>query len=462
MFFAGAGPSGCPTAPSANCGAPGGTTLPYTNLGQFPNVDEVSEVLDAYFHGSMHGAVADANCNTEGPGQDCYNRDCANPSCSPRDPMFWRLHKALDDVVRAWQDSKAVDVAVVVDTSGSMSAPDATGPSKLQAAVNAVDVFGDLLEDSRPDGQSNRIGIVSFSDSAATALPMTTVTPALRAPGGAFRLALDGISSGGPGGCTGIGSGVVRALELLCPPTGDCDGFSASGDNDRKAILVLTDGLENQPICLFSAGAAGPSCGNQCFGSELDYAKLGLTQLVSVGFGAASSLNGQLLTLVSERQGGVYLQNPNAPGSDLKHYFVKAFGSISGETVLIDPEGTIAPTETSTPAVEYQFLQRRLADVQRRMGQGHRSARPSTAGDEPIWRSGGWQRSTGGSVFGASLVECKGRLAVSDKPRRRLARGACSSPPSFRQWVLALRIRGSKPGHRTDPSANPPALSDRL
>ena len=283
MFFAGAGPSGCPTAPSANCGAPGGTTLPYTNLGQFPNVDEVSEVLDAYFHGSMHGAVAHANCNTEGPGQDCYNRDCANPSCSPRDPMFWRLHKALDDVVRAWQDSKAVDVAVVVDTSGSMSAPDATGPSKLQAAVNAVDVFGDLLEDSRPDGQSNRIGIVSFSDSAATALPMTTVTPALRAPGGAFRLALDGISSGGPGGCTGIGSGVVRALELLCPPTGDCDGFSASGDNDRKAILVLTDGLENQPICLFSAGAAGPSCGNQCFGSELDYAKLGLTQLVSVG-----------------------------------------------------------------------------------------------------------------------------------------------------------------------------------
>ena len=63
-------------------------------------------------------------------------------------------------------------------------------------------------------------------------------------------------------------------------------------------------------------------------------------------------MNGQLLTLVSERQGGVYLQNPNAPGSDLKHYFVKAFGSISGETVLIDPEGTIAPTETSTPAVE--------------------------------------------------------------------------------------------------------------
>jgi hypothetical protein len=34
----------------------------------------------------------------------------SDPSCSPRAPMFWRLHKALDDVVRVWQDGKAVDV----------------------------------------------------------------------------------------------------------------------------------------------------------------------------------------------------------------------------------------------------------------------------------------------------------------------------------------------------------------
>jgi hypothetical protein len=116
----------------------------------------------------------------------------------------------------------------------------------------------------------------------------------------------------------------------------------------------IFDGLENKPACLFSAGPGpGPTCGTQCFGPELDYSKLGLTQLVSVGFGEASSLNGPLLTLLSERQGGVYLQNSNAPGTDLKNYFVKAFGSISGESVMIDPEGTIAAIDPATPAVTY-------------------------------------------------------------------------------------------------------------
>ena len=145
MFFAGAGPAACATAPSNTCGVPGaGSSLPYTSLEQFPNMDQVSEVLDAYFHGNMHGAVAAANCNFV-TGDNCYNDDSANPNCSPRDPMFWRLHKALDDVVRAWQDSKAVDIVIVLDTSGSMSEADATGISKLQAAVNAADTFADLL-----------------------------------------------------------------------------------------------------------------------------------------------------------------------------------------------------------------------------------------------------------------------------------------------------------------------------
>ena len=112
--------------------------------------------------------------------------------------------------------------------------------------------------------------------------------------------------------------------------------------------------MENRPPCLISAGSSpSPSCGTQCFGPSLDYSRLGLTQLVSVGFGNASSLNGSTLTLTSERQGGVYLQNPNGPGSDLKHYFVKAFGAVSGESVLIDPEGILQASDAAAPAVEH-------------------------------------------------------------------------------------------------------------
>ncbi|XIA62102.1 VWA domain-containing protein [Bradyrhizobium sp. TZ2] len=360
LFFGGAGPTACPAAPSATCGTPGGFTRPYTTLEQFPNIEEVSAILDAYFHGAMHYAVgvADRQGPTCDPGSavttTCYKLDSLSSNCSPRDPMFWRLHKALDDVVRAWQDSKAVDVVLVVDTSGSMSEPDSTGVSKHQAAVNAINLFADLLEESRPDGQTNRVGIVTYASGPLIRLSLTNVTPGFRAPGGAFDNALNAILSAPPTGCTGIGLGIEKALELLCPPSGHCGGFTATGDNDRKSIVLLTDGIENVPPCLNPAGPSGGTCGGQCFGSQLDYGKLEYTQVVSVGFGQSGSLNGQLLTTLSERQGGVYLQNPNGPGDDLKHFYVKAMGTVSGETVAIDPDGVLAATDPATRAVEYQ------------------------------------------------------------------------------------------------------------
>jgi Mg-chelatase subunit ChlD len=347
LFLPGGGPIKCPGAPSPLCQTPGGgISFPHTSLDQFANVDDVAKILDGYFHASMHQAVADADC----PG--CYNQDSAGNTCSPRDPMFWRLHHALDDVIRAWQDSKAVDVVVVVDRSGSMSDPDSSGSTKLEAALAALDNFADLLEDGRSDGVANRIGVVSYSDSATTNLGMTAVDANLRVALGPFDNAKTAIASAGPGGCTGIGPALQRAVELLCPP-GDCRGFSAGGDNDRKAILLLTDGVENIAPCLQPAGASGSSCGSQCFGAAFELEKLEFTHLVAVGFGSSSNLNGPLLTLVAERQGGVYMQNPNSPGNDLKDFFAKAFADLSSEFLLLDPKGTLAAGAAASAPVEY-------------------------------------------------------------------------------------------------------------
>ncbi|HVF60137.1 MAG TPA: VWA domain-containing protein [Thermoanaerobaculia bacterium] len=356
LFIEGGGPAGCAASPG--CETPNGSvSFPHTHLEQFPNVDDISKILDGQFHGLMHNAVA----NADDP--DAYNRDNADPLCSPRDPMFWRLHKALDDVVRAWQDQKAADVVVVVDRSGSMEDPDASGTTKFAAALAAVDNFAALLEDLRADGAVNRIGIVSYSSGAAVDLPLTDADETLRDAGEPLPLALAALGAGGPGGCTGIGAGLSKAIGLLCPtggldpdgdPVGDCDGFAAAGDNDRKAILLLTDGLENRPPCLQPAGAGpNPACGTQCFGPQFPYDTLGFTQAVAVGFGNAGSLNGELLTLMTERQGGIYMQNPNAPGDDLKHFFTKAFGKLTDEFVLVDPQGTLAAADPASEPVEY-------------------------------------------------------------------------------------------------------------
>jgi von Willebrand factor type A domain len=347
LFLPGGGPIGCPAAPSPTCSTPDSSvSFPFASLDQFTNVDDVAKILDGEFHGRMHGAVATA----DKPG--FYNDDNGGSDCSPRDGMFWRLHKALDDVVRAWQDVKAVDVVIVLDRSGSMGDPDASGGTKLQAALAAVNNFAGLLEVGRTDGQSNHIGLVSFSTSATTDLVMTTADSTLLAPGGQLAMSLANIASAGPGGCTGMGEGIQKALALLCPPGGDCSGASQPG-NPRKAILLLTDGIENVPPCLQPAGPSGGTCGSQCFGAQIDYSKLAFTQLVAVGFGTAASLDGAKLTVLAERQGGIYVQNPGGANDDLKHFFTKGFGQLTDEFTRVDPTGLLAEGDAATDPVEY-------------------------------------------------------------------------------------------------------------
>jgi len=398
LYYAGAGPMSCPAAPCnlcavtgcngdifshccTNADCPPGQTCQtvldfgHATLQEFANTDEVSQIMDAYFHGGMHGAVGfgdgirhcdggtsdgdPCTSSAECGGGTCrsYVNDVGNPNCSPRDPMFWRLHKALDDVVRAWQDHTAVDVMVIVDRSGSMSDPDSGGMTKLAAALEAVDMFADLLEHNRSDGQVNRIGVVSYASGATLHMPLTVADEDLRDPGGPLDTALTAIAGIGPGGCTSIGAGIAEALDELCPPSGDCAGFLAPGDNDRKAILVLTDGMENTPPCLNRINASSIGCYSQCrslnAADQLDFDRLAFTQLVAVGFGETGSLNGDLLTLVAERQGGVYMQNPNAVGDDLKDFFVKAFGNLTDEFLLFDPRGFLPADQPVSPPIEY-------------------------------------------------------------------------------------------------------------
>lgn len=363
LFKAGGGPMSCPTAPSSSCTG-SGVSFAYTALDQFKNIDEVAKILDSYFHGEMHVATGQADrtaaqgCDLFGTGNDtgCYNVDTLTPTCAPRDPMFWRLHKAIDDVVRAWQNEKATDVVLVIDRSGSMADPDVgSGLPKLTAALNAVENFGDMMDTARTDGQANTIGIVSYSDNVTVDLPMTTADTHLLDPGSPFENAKAHIGAVGPGGCTAIAQGLQQAVELLCPGNGGtCQGYTPPpGTNSRKAILVMTDGIENVPPCLQPSGATGPTCGTQCFGAQFTYDNLAFTQLVSVGFGSGSELNGPLLTQVAERQGGIYMQNPNTVGYDLKDFYGKAFGTLTSEFLATDPKGLLPANQAASEPFEY-------------------------------------------------------------------------------------------------------------
>ncbi len=340
LYVDGAGPGACTTPATAGC-ARGGVSFPYTRLQDFENVDEIATLLDAYYHGDMHGAVADA----DGGG---YVADAGNPNCSTRDGMFWRLHKSLDDVVRAWQDMQAVDVTLVIDRSGSMDDPSGTGVgSRLDNAKEAADMFADLLEDGRSDGGTNRLGIVSYASTAANAalnLPLQDVDATLRDAGGPFATTLGSLSAGG---ATSIGAGLEAAVNQLCPGGSCATHMPASGENERKAMLLLTDGRENRAPCL----EAGCESGG---GAEIDYASLDVTQLCTVGLGNAASINGDLLTILSERQGGIYLNNTDTTGNDLKDFFAKCFAQLTDEFIGLDPKGVIALDDPAGPIVPYE------------------------------------------------------------------------------------------------------------
>jgi len=338
LYLPGGGPAGC-TA-STGCSA-GGVTFPYATLNEFENSDEVATLLDNLFHGQMHGAVA----NADGGG---YNTDCINPNCSTRDGMFWRLHKALDDVVRAWQDVNAVDVTLVVDRSGSMSGSSGTGVgSRLDNALEAADMFADLMEEGRSDGAVNRLGIVSYSNDASNAalnMPLQDVDATLRDAGGPFATTLGAISAGG---MTSIGSGIEAAVLQLCPGGSCATHIPGAGENERKAILLLTDGKENTAPCL----EAGCQSGG---GAEIDYTTLDVTQLCAVGLGNAASINGELLTILAERQGGIYMNNTDATGDDLKDFFTKCFAQLTDEFLGLDPAGVLAANDLAGPIVPYE------------------------------------------------------------------------------------------------------------
>jgi hypothetical protein len=356
LFLQGGGPTRCPSASLPDCQG-NGVTFTYTKLEEFQNVEEVATLLDDWFHAAMHAAVGFADkglsCNQD-PNRSltdpnsCYVLDALTPTCSPRDPMFWRLHKALDDVVRAWQDTQPVDVVLVMDRSGSIFR---SGQQLLTDIKEASRLFADLLSsDPDPNAKKHRIGIVSFAGDASDVslnLPLTPADPNLLDPNGPFLDVLGDISTGGSG--TSIGSGIEAARLMLCPPTGDCTSYTPSaGENSRKAILLITDGLETRAPCLKAACAPGGT------GAEIDYAKLAGTQVCAIGASDVPPPNGDLLRLFAERQGGIYMQAGRLPDAvTLAKFFTLCFGQLSSEFLALDPAGNLGTGDPASAPITY-------------------------------------------------------------------------------------------------------------
>jgi hypothetical protein len=215
----------------------------------------------------------------------------------------WVIHITANTVARP--KSAAV---LVLDHSGSMSEDAGDGTTKVQKLREAVKTFVDVMLPG--DG----IGLVRFDDTAQIVMPIGDAATV----GSNVKTLVD-TSQFDPAGSTSIGDGLAKGSQSLAAAS----GFAV------KAMVVLTDGMENTPPWIaqepvtantFAVGLGVPS--------DIDIGKLE---------GLASGHHGYLLV------SGLLTQDQKCR---LQKFFLQILAGITNADIVLDPEGLIVPRTT--------------------------------------------------------------------------------------------------------------------
>jgi hypothetical protein len=222
----------------------------------------------------------------------------------------WVVNLSANTVAR-----QASAVALVLDRSGSMSTDAGNGHQRVELLRTAVATFVDLMQ------QGDGLGIVRFDNLVDTLMPVTDVGPM---PGGAGRAqAQDIVTTHDPAktldprGATSIGGGIVAGKAAL---------DAAAATYPKRAMIVLTDGLENTPPMIADVS-----------GSLNDHT-------FAIGFGQAAAISTGALNAITQNHGGyLIVTGPITPDENfaLTEYFLKIQAGIVNTTSVLDPRGEL-------------------------------------------------------------------------------------------------------------------------
>ncbi len=222
----------------------------------------------------------------------------------------WTVNLSANTVAR-----QASAVALVLDRSGSMSMDAGDGHQRVELLRTAVSTFVDLMQ------QGDGISIVRFDNLVDTLMPVTDVGPM---PGGAGRMqAQDIVTTHDPAktldprGSTSIGGGIAAGKAAL---------DAVAGTYSRRAMIVLTDGLENTPPMIADVGA---SLNDHTF---------------AVGFGQAAAISTSALNAITKNHGGYLIVTGPITLEEkfaLTEYFLKIQAGINNSTAVLDPRGEL-------------------------------------------------------------------------------------------------------------------------
>lgn len=243
---------------------------------------------------------------------------------------------ALDGSVVA---GKTLDVALVLDRSGSMAEPMRVG-TKEQAVRGASRLFFELLRLDVGD----RAALVQFDDQADTLVPRTELLSA--PPPGTRRTFTDAVANPAnltPRGSTAISKGLLAAFAELTDTA-----------RDIRAALVVTDGMENTDAVL-------PD------GTHVNLANLTVPPGIGVhalALGrrddpttAVSEANTDFprLQAIAQRTGGAALDSDDVTRLglfDVEKFFLQVATTLLNQSTVLDPIDSIAPGQRRTWQVE--------------------------------------------------------------------------------------------------------------
>jgi len=179
------------------------------------------------------------------------------------------------DVVRAikasWNEQRRkVDVMLILDRSGSMT-EQIGGIAKIDAARQGMKQFVNLL------GNNDALGLTVFSDSSDVLTPVTQLGPKRQD----VLNRIDGII---PGGSTRLFDTIAEQVKAL----------QAMPSKNIKAVVVLTDGIDNQSQIKLDqlvnqVSASGENAGNA-------------VKVFTIAYGNDADANG--LTKIAKATGG--------------------------------------------------------------------------------------------------------------------------------------------------------------
>ncbi|MEO5825125.1 MAG: vWA domain-containing protein [Gemmatimonadales bacterium] len=221
-----------------------------------------------------------------------------------------------------------VAVMMALDQSGSMAwAAGTSGATRMEVLKDAARKFMELIQ------QDNGVGLIRFdhnsysvNDPVYPGLAVTKITSNNMFDVGRVA-AINAVNNHNtnPAGNTSVGDGVDRARQVL--------NALPAGGYDDKALILLTDGLENEPLWIADVAGAIDS------------------RTFAIGLGSEGQVNTAALRALANGSGGNLLLT-GVLGSSiddyfrLSKYFLQILAGVTNTSIVLDPMGYLAPGAT--------------------------------------------------------------------------------------------------------------------